>query len=157
MCYRQTIQQLAIHVCFSRLFADFLVYLGLVGNPNEVVTVLLVNGADASASDLATEYQQAGISDIAYTPTSSSSSSYDWPTLQSLINNGTRLLNFVATLSDNSGASYLMNEFDYVRRTKSHAFCMYSDETWLDLREQLRERCADPVLVCRESTIQRCQ
>ena len=75
--------------------ADPVMNIGLVANPSEVVTVLLVNGADASASDLATEYQQAGISAIAYTPTSSSSSSssYDWPTLRSLINNGTRLLN----------------------------------------------------------------
>ena len=90
----------------------------LTSNPNEVVTILLVNGADASASDLAAQYQQAGIGDIVYTPTASSSSSsssdYEWPTLQSLINNGTRLLNFVGTLSDNSGASYLMNEFDYI-------------------------------------------
>ncbi|KAK5123779.1 hypothetical protein LTR85_002415 [Meristemomyces frigidus] len=103
----------------------------LVANPNEVVTVLLVNGADASAQDLATEYEEAGISTIAYTPTSTAASSAsttsgyagstsasatssDWPTLQSMINNGTRLVNFVADLSDNTAAPYLLNEFSYI-------------------------------------------
>ncbi|TKA25321.1 hypothetical protein B0A50_06225 [Salinomyces thailandicus] len=103
----------------------------LMDNPDDVVTVLLVNGADASASDLAAEYETAGISDIAYTPSSSSgnsststvsstaasassTASADWPTLQALINSGTRMLNFVADLDDNSGAAYLMNEFDYI-------------------------------------------
>lgn len=82
-------------------------------NPNNVVTILLVNGADASASDIAAEYQEAGIVDYSYTP-SSSSATRNWPTLQSMINNGTRLLNFVASISDNSAAPYLMNEFNYI-------------------------------------------
>ncbi|RMY32933.1 hypothetical protein D0865_14601 [Hortaea werneckii] len=103
----------------------------LEDNPNDVVTVLLVNGAGASANDLAAEYETAGIGDIAYTPTSSSSSSSnsssasatasntassssDWPTLQNLIDQGTRMVNFVADLDDNSGASYLLNQYDYV-------------------------------------------
>ncbi|KAI7675170.1 hypothetical protein KC322_g15528 [Hortaea werneckii] len=99
----------------------------LEDNPNDVVTVLLVNGAGASASELAAEYETAGIGDIAYTPTSSSSSSSasssastaassssDWPTLQNLIDQGTRMVNFVADLDDNSGASYLLNQYDYV-------------------------------------------
>ncbi|KAI6885868.1 hypothetical protein KC360_g3187 [Hortaea werneckii] len=99
----------------------------LEDNPNDVITVLLVNGAGASASELAAEYETAGIGDIAYTPTSSSSSSSasssastaassssDWPTLQNLIDQGTRMVNFVADLDDNSGASYLLNQYDYV-------------------------------------------
>lgn len=128
-----------LHVCHSScsLFdagrlSDWLSEVNdwLANNPNDVVTVLLVNGAGASASELDAEYQNAGIGDIAYTPTSSSSSaasatasgstattsssSSDWPTLQSLINSGTRMINFVATLDNNSGAPYLMNEFDYI-------------------------------------------
>ncbi|KAI7306544.1 hypothetical protein KC315_g14204, partial [Hortaea werneckii] len=99
----------------------------LEDNPSDVVTVLLVNGAGASASDLAAEYETAGIGDIAYTPISSSSSSSasnsasnaassssEWPTLQNLIDQGTRMVNFVADLDDNSGASYLLNQYDYV-------------------------------------------
>ncbi|KAI7471763.1 hypothetical protein KC351_g12002 [Hortaea werneckii] len=99
----------------------------LEDNPSDVVTVLLVNGAGSSASDLAAEYETAGIGDIAYTPISSSSSSSasnsasnaassssEWPTLQNLIDQGTRMVNFVADLDDNSGASYLLNQYDYV-------------------------------------------
>ncbi|KAK3676983.1 hypothetical protein LTR78_003188 [Recurvomyces mirabilis] len=82
-------------------------------NPNEVVTILLVNGASATASDLAAEYEAAGISNIAYQP-SSSRATTQWPTLQTLINDGTRLVNFVADLSSNSAAPYLMNEFTYI-------------------------------------------
>ncbi|KAK3067059.1 hypothetical protein LTR53_016287 [Teratosphaeriaceae sp. CCFEE 6253] len=85
----------------------------LLANENEVVTVLLVNGAGASATDLAAEYEATGVSDIAYRP-ASSTASQTWPTLQDLISNGTRLLSFVSTLSDNSAAPYLMNEFTYV-------------------------------------------
>ena len=84
-------------------------------NPNEVVTILLVNEADASASDLAAAYQEAGITtSLAYTPSASTSGKQDWPTLKTLINRGARLLNFISSLSDNSGAPYLMNEFTFI-------------------------------------------
>ena len=83
------------------------------GNPNEVVTLLLVNSDDSSASDLASAYTTAGIASYAYTPTSTTAPS-EWPTLQTLINDGKRLLNFVASLDDNSAAPYLMDEFTYI-------------------------------------------
>lgn len=84
-------------------------------NPNDVVTILLVNGDAASAADLATQYQAAGITDLAYTPAGSDSTSQTWPTLQSLITSGTRLINFVDSgVDDNSAAPYLMPEFSYI-------------------------------------------
>ncbi|KAI4834099.1 hypothetical protein E4T44_09056 [Aureobasidium sp. EXF-8845] len=83
------------------------------GNPNEVVTVLLVNSDDSSASALASAYTTAGITSYAYTPTSTTASS-EWPTLQTLISSGKRLMNFVASLDDNSAAPYLMDEFTYI-------------------------------------------
>lgn len=82
-------------------------------NPNDVVTILLVNGAGATASELASAYTRSGLSDYAYMPASSAATT-TWPTLQELISNGTRAMNFVATLADNTGATYLMNEFDYI-------------------------------------------
>lgn len=82
-------------------------------NPNEVVTVLLVNSDDSSASALASAYTTAGITSYAYTPTSTTASS-EWPTLQTLISSGKRLMNFVASLDDNSAAPYLMDEFTYI-------------------------------------------
>jgi hypothetical protein len=83
------------------------------GNPNEVVTILLVNSDDASASDLAAEYEAAGVASYSYVPSSASASS-TWPTLQELISSNTRLINFVASLADNAAAPYLLDEFTYV-------------------------------------------
>lgn len=80
---------------------------------SDVVTVLLVNSDGATASELGAQYEAADITDYAYVPTSKTSTS-DWPTLESLVNNGTRLLNFVASLTENTGADYLMNEFTYI-------------------------------------------
>ncbi|EAW10439.1 uncharacterized protein ACLA_049110 [Aspergillus clavatus NRRL 1] len=85
----------------------------LDANPNDVVTILLVNSDNASASQLNSEFVAAGIVDYAYTPSSTSAPS-SWPTLQTLINNKTRLMVFVASLSSNTGAPYLMDEFSYI-------------------------------------------
>lgn len=76
-------------------------------NPNDVVTILLVNGAGASASALAEAYTNSSMADLAYTP-SSLTATDDWPTLSALISNGTRVMNFVASLDDNTAAPYLM-------------------------------------------------
>ena len=84
-------------------------------NPNEVVTILLVNGAAASASDLAVEYQKAGISSsLVYTPTGSTSGTQNWPSLQEMINTKTRMVNFVDYISDNSETPWLISEWTYV-------------------------------------------
>lgn len=82
-------------------------------NPNEVVTILLVNSDSASASDLANQYVAAGVDSISYEPSSASASS-TWPTLQELISSNTRLISFVASLDNNSAAPYLLDEFTYV-------------------------------------------
>jgi hypothetical protein len=83
-------------------------------NKNEVVTVLIVNSDDASASDIGAQFASSGIDSYAYTPPSTSVPK-TWPTLQSLISNGTRLVTFVASLSEASTAyPYLMDEFTYV-------------------------------------------
>ena len=84
-------------------------------NPKEIVTVLIVNGASASGAALATAYQQAGIStDLAYTPTGTTSSTQKWPTLQSMIRSGMRLVNFVDSIDDNSASPYLMPQYNYI-------------------------------------------
>ena len=77
-------------------------------NTNEVVTLLLVNGASASATDLAAAYQTAGITtSLAYIPAGSTAQTQQWPSLQTLINSGTRLINFVDALDDNSAGTVL--------------------------------------------------
>lgn len=85
-------------------------------NPNEVVTLLIVNSDNADASEIAAQYEAADIVDYCYTPNDTSTAPTEWPTLQTLINNGTRLLNFVASLdsSTNTVAPYLMDEFTFL-------------------------------------------
>ncbi|KAK5170289.1 uncharacterized protein LTR77_004876 [Saxophila tyrrhenica] len=113
----------ALHVCHTSCdlldagtLRDWLaeVRTWMESNPNEVVTLLLVNGAEATGSALTAQYEAAGLASLSYTPSGSSSTSQDWPTLQTLIDSGTRLINFVPDLNDDSGAAYLMNQWNYV-------------------------------------------
>jgi hypothetical protein len=85
-------------------------------NKNDVVTVLLVNSDNVDASALKAEFVTADIESYAYTPPSTTAPPDNWPTLQTLISNNTRLMTFVATLdaSDNTVAPYLMDEFTYM-------------------------------------------
>jgi hypothetical protein len=77
------------------------------GNPNDVVTILIVNSAGANASELGAAYEEAGLASYAYSPTSTTATA-EWPSLQDLIDSGARAMNFVASLRDNDAAPYLM-------------------------------------------------
>ncbi|UPX10581.1 uncharacterized protein EKO05_0001232 [Ascochyta rabiei] len=82
-------------------------------NQNDVVTVLIVNSDSATASDLGSQFNSSGISEYAYTPASTSIPT-TWPTLDNLIGNGTRLMTFVASLSEASPQyPFLMDQFTY--------------------------------------------
>ena len=85
-------------------------------NPNEVVTVLLVNSDNAPATALHSEFVASGINTLAYTPASTTQATTNWPTLQQMITRGTRLVTFVANLptSQNTVAPYLLDEFTFV-------------------------------------------
>lgn len=87
-------------------------------NPNDVVTVLLVNSDNATPAELHAEFTTAGITDLAYKPASTSTAPATWPTLQDLITAGTRLMTFVASLDDPASIateySYLMDEFTFI-------------------------------------------
>lgn len=102
-------------------------------NPNNVVTILLVNGPSASAKSIAKQYEAAGItSDLTYTPSGTQSGppggvsaapaessaaatgNGQWPTLQSMIDSGKRLVNFVDYIGDTADAPFLLHEFDYI-------------------------------------------
>jgi hypothetical protein len=84
-------------------------------NTNDVVTVLLVNSDNASPSDLGQQFSASGIDTLAYTPPSTSTIPQAWPTLDKLIGNNTRLMTFVASLSQPSAQyPYLMDEFTFI-------------------------------------------
>lgn len=86
------------------------------GNPNEVVTILLVNSDNASAEDLNSEFEAANITSYGYQPPSDTTALATWPTLQEMISNNTRLVTFIASLdaSTNTVAPYLLDEFTFV-------------------------------------------
>jgi hypothetical protein len=84
-------------------------------NTNDVVTVLIVNSDNASPSDLGQQFSASGIDKLAYTPPTTSSIPQAWPTLDKLIGNNTRLMTFVASLSQPSSEyPYLMDEFTFI-------------------------------------------
>ncbi|ETI28625.1 hypothetical protein G647_01076 [Cladophialophora carrionii CBS 160.54] len=92
----------------------------LDSNPNEVVTILLVNSDDATPQDLGAHFTAARITDYAYVPPSTSvpPSAGAWPTLQELINANKRLMVFVASLANPAliptEYAYLMDEFSFI-------------------------------------------
>lgn len=88
-------------------------------NPNDVVTVLLVNAADARPAELGAQFEASGIDEYAYVPESTSSVPQEWPTLQSLISEGTCLMIFVASLpTPDPNYPYLMDEFTFLFENK---------------------------------------
>lgn len=114
------------HLCHSScdlldagLLSDWLsdIKSWIVANPNEVVTILLVNSDNALPSDLDTQFTTANITSLAYKPASTTEAPATWPTLQELITAGTRLMVFATNLQTStitSAQSYLMNEFTFI-------------------------------------------
>ncbi|KAI4862159.1 PLC-like phosphodiesterase [Hypoxylon rubiginosum] len=81
-------------------------------NPNEVVTLLIVNSDSKDVAEFGSVFSSSGIDTYGYTPSGSG-----WPTLQEMITANTRLVTFVASISANTEYPYLLNEFDHVFET----------------------------------------
>ncbi len=86
-------------------------------NPNEVVTLLLVNSDDEEASTFGPVFSSSGISEYGYTPASTTAAIETWPTLQTLITANTRLITFIASITYDSDYPYLLPEFIYIFET----------------------------------------
>ena len=89
----------------------------LDNNPNDVVSILLVNSDNAAPSDLSGHFISSGIQPQAYIPPSVSSTQAEWPTLSSLIAAQKRLMVFVASLDPSTITpeyAYLMDEFTFI-------------------------------------------
>jgi hypothetical protein len=86
-------------------------------NPNEVVTLLLVNSDSNSTEAFGSVFAASGISKYGYTPTSSTGPLFNWPTLQTLITANTRLITFIADITPSTTYPYLLNEFNFVFET----------------------------------------
>ncbi|KAL8297239.1 hypothetical protein RB597_006356 [Gaeumannomyces tritici] len=86
-------------------------------NPNEVVTLLLVNSDNADAATFGVAYEKSGISKYGFVQASASATG-NWPTLQSMISANTRLVSFIASITPNPTYPYLLSEFTYVFETE---------------------------------------
>lgn len=97
---------------------DFLskIKLWLDENTNEVVTLLIVNSDDQDVASFGEVYESSNISTYGYTPATVDHSN-TWPTLQTMINDGTRLVTFIATITYSTTYPYLLNEWDFVFET----------------------------------------
>lgn len=88
----------------------------LDANPNEVLTVLLVNGDNVPIGMFDDAYTSSGLKSYAYTPPTSPIAIEAWPTLQELITAGTRLVAFLDA-GANASVPYILDEFTYFFET----------------------------------------
>lgn len=82
-------------------------------NPNEVVTLLLVNSDDLDVTEFGTAFEASDIASYGYSPSTDGT----WPTLQTMIDADTRLVTFIAAINASTTYPYLLNEWDYVFET----------------------------------------
>jgi hypothetical protein len=91
----------------------------LDGNPNEVITMLLVNGDHNSPADFDAVFSAVGLKDYAFVPASSPATLAfdDWPTYAQIIASGTRLILFLDSGANTTGIPYILPEFSYFFET----------------------------------------
>ncbi|KAJ7786548.1 PLC-like phosphodiesterase [Mycena metata] len=115
-----------IHLCHTSCalldggtLADYLakVKTWMDANPNDVVTLLIVNIDDLAVSNYAPVFVSAGLDKLSYAPTSSAMPASGWPTLGTLIDAGTRLVTFLDNAADLTVVPYLLDEFTNVWET----------------------------------------
>ncbi|KAK1828437.1 PLC-like phosphodiesterase [Podospora conica] len=105
-------------------------------NPNDVVTLLLVNSDNTPMSTFGTHFETSGISKYGYVP--SSAPPPFWPTLQQLITANTRLVTFLASGTPSPAHPYLLDEFSYVFETPFDVRSLSGFNCTLDRPSNLR-------------------
>jgi len=80
-------------------------------NPNDVVTLVLVNSDDLAPTYFTSAFQSAGLTNKVYTPPSGQLSLSSWPSLGTLIDAGTTLVVFMDYEADFSSVPYIIDEF----------------------------------------------
>ncbi|CZS97193.1 uncharacterized protein RAG0_06354 [Rhynchosporium agropyri] len=85
-------------------------------NPNEVVSLLLVNADNHPIADYGTVFQTSGISVYGFAPVSRSATS-NWPTLRTMIAANNRLVTFVTNIESSADVPYILPQFNYVFET----------------------------------------
>jgi len=103
------------------LLSDWLytIRIWLDNNPNEVVTLVLVNYHWVLSHDLQAEYAKADIAHYGFVPSHPPNTNASWPTLGDMIDKGHRLVTFVNEVRREEGdrVPYLLREWDYIWET----------------------------------------
>jgi len=89
----------------------------MTANPNDVVTLLIVNSDGFAPSAYDSVFQSVGLASLSYTPPAASVQFSDWPTLGSMIDAGTRLVTFMDAGADFTSVPYIISEFTSVWET----------------------------------------
>ncbi|TFY82952.1 hypothetical protein EWM64_g1065 [Hericium alpestre] len=98
-------------------------YLGTVktwmdANPNDVVSLLIVNSDGFKPTDYDTVFKAAGLDTISYAPQSANIPASQWPTLGDMIDSNKRLVTFMDHGADFTSVPYLIDEFTNVWETE---------------------------------------
>jgi hypothetical protein len=83
-------------------------------NPNDVVTLIVVNIDNLPATTFSQSFTSAGLDQYAYSPSDSALSINEWPTMGSLIDSGKRVMIFMDNQADFSQVPWLMDEFSNI-------------------------------------------
>ena len=113
--------QLCHTSCFEEDAGTVETYLSTVkswldANPNEVLTLLIVNGDNVPVSMFDDAYTSSKLKSYAYTPPTSPLAIDAWPTLQEMITARTRLVAFLDA-GAHSSVPYILDEFTYFFET----------------------------------------
>jgi len=115
-----------IHCCHTScllfdggLLSDYLtkVLTWIKANPNDVVTLLIVNSDDLQASAFAAVYQQVGMDAVSFSPANPVTVPSAWPTLSDIIAGGKTAITFLDNGADSTQATYLLDEFSQIWET----------------------------------------
>jgi len=83
----------------------------LDANPNEVLSLLIVNVDNFSPSAFGDVFSAVGLDTISFKPAASITAAADWPTLGSMIDSGMRLVTFLDNGANIATVPYLLDEF----------------------------------------------
>jgi hypothetical protein len=86
-------------------------------NPNEVLTILIVNSDKLPPTIFQSIYQQAGLEAISFSPSTAVVAASSWPSLGEMIDSGKRVVTFLDTQADFTQVAYIIDEFQNVWET----------------------------------------
>jgi hypothetical protein len=89
----------------------------LDANPNEVLSLLIVNIDNMPPSSFGAVFQSVGLDSVSFKPPTASLARTAWPTLGELIDANTRLLTFLDNGADLTQVPYLIDEFTNIWET----------------------------------------